>query len=329
MSPTIKAVTAARAAHTVMARNRRFLWQWLSVSLFCSVMGNVGNVWVESVRKANGYTGTVVTDPSFYLSAFWALVPPTLLMLAIHGLPVLQEMLAKMVNDRLLEVVVWGVTMAAFVWSGYGIILYSAEWVPLAVAFLAPVTIDLSVFGATRGLVKTATVAAQMALEAEALDAPTQPRPSRSPTRDIASPAGSVTESLQVTAGDSVTHRRTDAPSGAAPRQTDALRADVPTHTDSALTDAPTHTDSALTDAPMRVDALPEAFTESFIDAAHRVIDAGGTDKPAETVASVLALHAQDVSAREIAKRVTVTAGTAGKIIRAAEGSQNQLTSVG
>lgn len=154
--------------------DRRFLWLWLTASTLCSVAGNVGHAIVEAVQRAKpgtsaGASAAAAAPPSltsdllFWSSVGWAVVPPLLLMLAVHGLPTLARMLGTDESDTLLKGVVWGVVVAAFGWSAFGIYTFTvAVGVPAAVAWVAPLAIDLSVFGATRGLVKTAPLAARL-----------------------------------------------------------------------------------------------------------------------------------------------------------------------
>lgn len=154
-------------------QDRRFLWLWLITATACSVAGNVGHALVEALMRAAAGDGTttapsapMTTDPLFWGSVGWAVVPPILLMLAVHGLPTLARMLGVDESDTLLKGVVWGVVVAAFGWSAFGIYTFTvAVGVPAAVAWVAPVAIDLSVFGATRGLVKTAPLAARLKVE--------------------------------------------------------------------------------------------------------------------------------------------------------------------
>lgn len=142
----------AEAAWSTMRADRRFLWFWLGVATTLSVSGNVGHAWL-----------TVATGPSRWMAIGWAVAPPTLLMLAIHGLPTLSRMLGRDERDKLLTAVVWGVTVGAFGWSAFGIFGFTtAMGVPAEMAWVAPCVIDLSVFGATRGLVLTAPLAARM-----------------------------------------------------------------------------------------------------------------------------------------------------------------------
>ncbi|MBN7483750.1 hypothetical protein I3U71_24775, partial [Mycobacteroides abscessus subsp. massiliense] len=148
----------AQAASSTLKADRRFLWLWLTISTALSVAGNIGHAWL-----------TVPSGTAQALAIAWAAAPPTLLMLAVHGLPTLSRMLGSERSDKLLSLVVWGVTCGAFGWSAFGIYSFTeALGVPPALAVLAPAVIDLSVFGATRGLVLTSPLAARMKVGAPA-----------------------------------------------------------------------------------------------------------------------------------------------------------------
>lgn len=173
----------AEATTATLRADRRFLWTWLSISTLLSVCGNVGHAWL-----------TVPSGTAQALAIAWASAPPTLLMLAVHGLPTLSRMLGTERSDRLLSAVVWGVTVGAFGWSAYGIFSFTASLgVPAPLAALAPAVIDLSVFGATRGLVLTSPIAARMKVGAPParaaspqLSKPTAPTSATRPTPSTA-----------------------------------------------------------------------------------------------------------------------------------------------
>ncbi|SLD05559.1 Protein of uncharacterised function (DUF2637) [Mycobacteroides abscessus subsp. abscessus] len=161
----------AQATSATLKSDRRFLWCWLTISTLLSVAGNVGHAWL-----------TVPTGSAQALAIAWAAAPPTLLMLAVHGLPTLSRMLGSEQSDKLLKFVVWGVVTVTFGWSAFGIFGFTAALgVPSALAVLAPLGIDLSVFGATRGLVLTSPLAARLKVGA--------PRPTSSAASTAAPPA--------------------------------------------------------------------------------------------------------------------------------------------
>ncbi|WP_100522376.1 hypothetical protein [Mycobacteroides abscessus] len=171
----------AQAVSSTLKSDRRFLWLWLTIATALSVCGNIGHAAI-----------TVPPGTAQLLAIAWAAAPPTLLMLAVHGLPTLSRMMGSDSTDRLLQSVVWGVTCGAFGWSAYGIYSFTASLgIPSVLAALAPLVIDLSVFGATRGLVLTSPLAARLKVGAPAQrtaqpqvsnhrapsPAPTAPRP--------------------------------------------------------------------------------------------------------------------------------------------------------
>lgn len=210
----------AQAASSTLRSDRRFLWLWLSVSTLLSVAGNVGHAAL-----------TVPPGTAQALAIGWSVAPPCLLMLAVHGLPTLSRMLGSDHSDRLLSLVVWGVTAGAFGWSAYGIYSFTASLgVPSALAVLAPAVIDLSVFGATRGLVLTSPIAARMKVGAPAQraaqpqvskpSAPTtapRPTPSTAPTAAPPAPRPTTPDAPNAprTAPPNAAQRSTDAPSPA------------------------------------------------------------------------------------------------------------------
>lgn len=158
------------AANLTMRADRRFLWLWLTIATSLSVAGNVGHAWL-----------TVSQGAARWAAIGWATVPPILLMLAVHGIPVLARMLGVEKNDKMLNCVAWGVVAVAFGWSATGIYAFTVSTgTPPQLAWLAPVGIDLSVFGATRGLVLTAPLAARMKL-GEKQPAPTKKQPAQQP----------------------------------------------------------------------------------------------------------------------------------------------------
>ncbi|SIH80406.1 Protein of uncharacterised function (DUF2637) [Mycobacteroides abscessus subsp. abscessus] len=189
---TRREIEAAEHQATVstLRSDRRFLWLWLTVATMLSVCGNIGHAAL-----------TVPSGTAQFLAIGWAAAPPTLLMLAVHALPTLSRMMGSATTDRLLSAVVWGVVTVTFGWSAFGLYSFTvALGVPSALSWVAPLGIDLSVFGATRGLVLTAPLAARMKVGAPAPRAaspqvsnrpatPTAPRPTTSTATSAAPPA--------------------------------------------------------------------------------------------------------------------------------------------
>lgn len=268
----------AQATSSTLKSDRRFLWLWLAISTLLSVCGNVGHAWL-----------TVPSGTAQLLAIAWAMAPPTLLMLAVHGLPTLSRMLDSQTSDRLLSAVVWGVTCGAFGWSAFGIFSFTAALgVPPALAALAPIVIDLSVFGATRGLVLTAPLAARMKVGAPTPRA-AQPQPSnhRAPTT-----APRSTPS--------------NAPSTAppAPRTTSP---DAPNAPRTASPSAPQGSSDAPTPAPETV-AL-----------ASRIVSSKAVRQDVRTVARILELAESESRKAVIEKRLGVHHSVVTKVLDAAE----------
>lgn len=273
------------ASHTLRA-DRRFLWLWLSVSTALSVAGNVGHAWL-----------TVPGGTAQFLAIGWAIAPPTLLMLAVHALPTLSRMMGSTTTDRLLQTVVWGVTCGAFLWSAVGIHDFtSALGVPSTLSWVAPAVIDLSVFGATRGLVLTSPLAArlkvgattQRAASPQVSNRPAPPAASR-PTPSTATPAAPV-----------------------APRSTSP---DAPSTPRPASPTAPQGSSDAPTPAPETV-ALAE-----------RIVGSRAVRQPVGVVARILMLSETESRKNVISERVGVHHSVVSKVLAEAERERrNTLT---
>lgn len=268
----------AQATSTTLRSDRRFLWVWLSISTLLSVCGNIGHAAL-----------TVPSGTAQILAIGWACAPPTLLMLAVHALPTLSRMLDSDRSDTLLKFVVWGVTCGAFGWSAFGIHDFTAALgVPAALAWVAPLVIDLSVFGATRGLVLTAPLAARMKVGAPAPRAaspqvskpsatPTAPRPTPSSASSAASPAS-----------------RTVSPAAPnAPRT------------------APVHASQGSSDAPS---PAPET-----VALAERIVESKAVRQPVGVVARILMLAESEGRKNVISERLGVHHSTVTKVMESAE----------
>jgi hypothetical protein len=278
--------TEAAAAWSTMRADRRFLWFWLSVATTLSVGGNVGHAWL-----------TVVSGVSRGMALGWAIAPPALLMLAIHGLPTLARMLGSNERDELLTFVVWGVTVGAFGWSAFGIFGFTtAMGVPAQMAWVAPFVIDLSVFGATRGLVLTAPLAARM--KATLVN----------PAAELASRA--VTSRTPEMASNQDT-------SVASPPVSEASGSDSET---AAAESAP---NAQTSSAGVRYAPGPRELAE-------RIVAAGAVRKPVETVAAILSAAEGESRKAVIAEHTGVHHSVVTKTLEAAESDRrNHLTAVG
>lgn len=268
----------AQATTATLKADRRFLWLWLTISTLLSVAGNVGHAAL-----------TVPPGTAQILAIGWAAAPPTLLMLAVHGLPTLSRMLGSERSDTLLSLVVWGVTCGAFGWSAFGIYSFTATLgVPAPLAALAPIVIDLSVFGATRGLVLTAPLAARMKVGAPSPRA-AQPQVSKPSTIPAASRSTS-----------------SSAPTAAppAPRNVSPVASNAPRPAPST---APQGTSDAPTPAPETV-ALAE-----------KIVESRAVRQPVHTVARILELSESESRKNVIADRVGVHHSVITKTLEAAE----------
>ncbi|BBY56164.1 hypothetical protein H7J07_06765 [Mycobacterium koreense] len=164
-----------RAAFETMRRNRRRIILWLVAATALSVIGNVGKAAL-----------TLPPGPTQWLGIGWAAVPPVLLMLAVEALPTLEQMQGAE-QDRAVKTITWGIVAAAFGWSAHELYSFTVMVGVLPqLAVLAPVTIDLSILAATRGLVKTAPAWARMKAGVAATAPPTaaQPASVSAATRD-------------------------------------------------------------------------------------------------------------------------------------------------
>lgn len=284
------AAVEARAEMTTMRADRRFLWLWLTVATILSVAGNVGHAWLVATQGSLGGS----PDPRFWMALGWAVAPPMLLMLAVHGLPTLSRMLSRDSSDRLLSLVVWGVTAGAFAWSAVGIYEFTvALGVPAQLAWVAPLTIDLSVFGATRGLVLTAPIAARM-------KAGMHPAPSVSSQVKLSAPR-SAPPAVQGAVQDKV--HPAPAPQKPAPRSAQSAPR-IP--------------------APASTSAVHPGIDPAVHDRAAALVSAGVTTKAPEVVAQILSGQVSGHSVTRIAADTGVHHKTVKSIIAAAEDADEQ-----
>ncbi|SKP38606.1 hypothetical protein [Mycobacteroides abscessus] len=268
----------AQATTATLRADRRFLWLWLSISTLLSVAGNIGHAAL-----------TVPPGTAQLLAIGWASAPPTLLMLAVHGLPTLSRMLGSERSDRLLQSVVWGVTTGAFGWSAFGIYSFTATLgVPASLAWVAPLVIDLSVFGATRGLVLTAPIAARLKVGAPPQRAaqPQLSKPPATPSAPRSTPSS--------------------APTAAPP----APRSPSP--------DAPTAPRTAPVAAPQGSPDAPSPAPETLA-LASRIVESKAVRQDVRTVARILMLSESESRKAVIAKRAGVHHSVVTKTLESAE----------
>ncbi|EIV24810.1 hypothetical protein [Mycobacteroides abscessus] len=277
----------AQAVSSTLKSDRRFLWLWLTIATALSVCGNIGHAWL-----------TVPPGTAQALAIAWAAAPPTLLMLAVHGLPTLSRMLGSETSDKLLSIVVWGVTMGAFGWSAYGIYSFTeALGVPAALAALAPLVIDLSVFGATRGLVLTSPLAARLKVGAQPqrtaqpqVSKPSAPTPAPRPTPTTTSTAAP-------------TAPRTPTPS------------------------APTAPRPAPPSAPQGSPSAPSPAPE-LVALAERIVSSRAVRQPVSVVARILELAGTEPRKNVVAERAGVHHSVVTKVLDAAERERRRSLSL-
>lgn len=268
----------AQAANSTLRADRRFLWAWLTISTALSVCGNIGHAWL-----------TVPPGTAQILAICWAAAPPTLLMLAVHGLPTLSRMLGSERSDRLLSLVVWGVTCGAFGWSAFGIFSFTASLgVPPALAVLAPAVIDLSVFGATRGLVLTSPLAARMKVGAHPQRAASPQLSKPNATTPVPRPTPSTASS----------------PAPAAPRSTTPA---APTAPRTAPPSAPQGSPDAASPAP------------ELVALASRIVASKAVRQPVVMVARILALSETEPRKAVIERQLGVHHSVVTKVLESAE----------
>lgn len=267
-----------QATTATLRADRRFLWAWLTISTLLSVCGNIGHAWL-----------TVPSGTAQTLAIAWACAPPTLLMLAVHGLPTLSRMLGSETSDRLLSLVVWGVTAGAFGWSAYGIYSFTATLgVPPALAALAPAVIDLSVFGATRGLVLTAPLAARLKVGAQ---------PQRAASPQVSKPAATPT----------------------APRQAPSTATSpAPTAPRPATSAAPTAPRPAPSSAAQGSPSAPSPAPET-VALAERIVESRAVRQPVHVVARILELSETEPRKNVIEREVGVHHSVVTKVLAEAE----------
>ncbi|MCB0927086.1 MAG: hypothetical protein KDB70_04005 [Mycobacterium sp.] len=305
-----EAAAEAAAARITTRADRRFLWLWLIVATALSVAGNVGHAaLVASARVAGSLSG----DPLFWAAVGWAAAPPVLLMLAVHGLPTLARMTGAEGRDGLLTFVVWGVVAVAFAWSAFGLYEFTvAMGVPAELAWVAPLGIDLSVFGATRGLVVTAPIAARLRAGAELADT-TPKRSTAGVAQDrrasVARPAESRT-----TATTSADTARTAGPRTVAPAVMDRSHGS----TVASETDRAARAEAVTAVQGPRVADLPSPSEENRA-VARRLIESGRVKQDEDQTAAVLAASDAGLGKRGIENATGVAASTAARIVAAAK----------
>ena len=190
------------------------------------------------------------------------------------------------------------------------------EWmamgVPAELAWVAPLGIDLSVFGATRGLVVTAPIAARLRAGAELADT-TPKRSTAGVAQDrrasVARPAESRT-----TATTSADTARTAGPRTVAPAVMDRSHGS----TVASETDRAARAEAVTAVQGPRVADLPSPSEENRA-VARRLIESGRVKQDEDQTAAVLAASDAGLGKRGIENATGVAASTAARIVAAAK----------
>jgi len=301
------------AAWSTMRADRHFLWFWLCVATLLSVAGNVGHAWL-----------TVGEEATRWMAIGWASAPPALLMLAIHGLPTLARMLGSDERDTLLTVVVWGVTIGAFGWSAVGIFGFTvAMGVPHEMAWVAPCVIDLSVFGATRGLVLTAPAAARIRVgvataDSTSADLDSRPQAGAPFLPEVPSPAVVVSNAIAP---------QRESVSGQPAAEQHSTPVAPPAGPPVLAAGARPASERAVTGSASPKTAAVRADT---VAVARQIVESGAVRKPVETVAAILSAAERESRKAVIAGQVGVHHSVVTKTLDAAESHRGgRLAAVG
>lgn len=273
--------TEAEMRVTHHRRATRFFWVWLVLATSLSLVGNVVHAWVG--HSAAPDTGTRV------LAAAVAAVPPTILLLSIHGIAVLVRAGASGAVYRTSVAATGALGCGAFALSFVALAdLARMAGVPAALAPVLPLIVDLAIAVATLALVAVGDRPAPRARAARTAKAAA----SAHVERDGAPPM-----------------QRTDALDDGAVQHGDAARAT--TH------DAPMRqTAAAVIDAAQRSDGAPVPAPE-HLERAARIAASGAVAKGQDDIAAVLAGRAEGLSGRRIADVTGLNPRTVSKILAA------------
>lgn len=265
----------------------RFFWGWLIAATVASIAGNV----------AHAALNPGAANPAVAAAA--AVVPPVVLLGATHGVHALVR--SRIVGGayRAALCITVALALCAFVLSFEALRELAIVWAGIrpAIAWLWPLSIDLSITGST-----VALLALTGAQRAEQLDE----QPAAPPVDDWANVDALVdavefnddTDPIAYAVADlealrsSVFERRADAPYQAWPEWLDA-------------------------DAAQRgeLDADPRVSVDPFMVAAARILAAGVTRIDRVKIAEVLREHADDVAPSTIARKLGVGYDTVVRIL--------------
>jgi hypothetical protein len=134
--------TLAEVTQRNHRRAVRFFWTWLVLATWVSLAGNVAHAWLTADPGARWLAGSV------------AAVPPTVLLLAVHGLAVLAKATASGAVYRSAVVATGALAVGAFILSFVALRdLAVIAGIRPGLAPVLPLVIDLSIGVATLALV--------------------------------------------------------------------------------------------------------------------------------------------------------------------------------
>lgn len=212
------AIAEAVADRETTLRGNRWTWRALWAATAFTFYGNLAHHYDVTIRSGHGHA-----DLWFWMGMLWAAIAPTLLMLAVHAVPTIEQML-KTERDRILVGSAWAVTFLSMIWSGYGLYHAAVSFdTDPRLAIVAPLAIDGSVFLLTRGVVRAAPIlvrieTADVASSAtvDAINVPL-PRVTKPPTTPASAPT-----SRETAPAPRETARENARPEPSAPRATAA-----------------------------------------------------------------------------------------------------------
>ncbi|GFG87772.1 helix-turn-helix domain-containing protein [Mycolicibacter algericus] len=135
-------LTAADLAHRHHRRAVRFFWTWLILSTCVSLVGNVAHAWI------------LATPDTQWLATGVAVVPPTVLLLGVHGLAVLAKASTFGHTYRVALAATTALALGAFLLSFVALRdLAVIAGIRPGLAPVLPLVIDLAIGVATLALV--------------------------------------------------------------------------------------------------------------------------------------------------------------------------------
>ncbi|ASR85765.1 hypothetical protein SEA_EDUGATOR_68 [Mycobacterium phage Edugator] len=260
----------------------RYFRGWLAAAVATSILGNVAHALLSDAGSPP-------------IAAAIAFLLPLGLLGSTHGV---HKLVAAGIVGRAYTAALWisiATVVAAFALSFVALAELAAQWagIPVFIAWLVPVFVDLSITGCTVALFALSDAARNDLLEAE--PAPAEPQHDPAPFvhdwRAVHAPTRNDAQPVRVDVDDQAQHVDPAAPP--APRLTVA---DVMARTEQE-----------------RADAL--RIAEEHRAAAERIVAAGVTRIDRGKVAHVLHEHAQNTAPSMIARKLNVGYPTVQRII--------------